>query len=345
MDNHEAFGKSHLQNGWFGRVTTVCQKRFNVPYSKLQLHQSLSSCMFDMGRRTLCIYLHKHNKIAQKTLIFFLCSLLVVKMSEIPKIMHQIWFQGQSKLPEKYHNFQASWKRLNPTWKYQLWDEKQMLNFIRFNYPPLFTKVFTESAKLMHQKIDLFKHLVLYKVGGAYLDMDTLALKPLDELLSRFPDKRVLISDGPGNAIEYIASFGRIRMYNNGILLSTPNHPIYKTFIDEMTAALLRGCPPNQSNFKCINNTTGPTIFSKIIDENINKYKDVGLISRNYLEPCHGSDPYCTPEPESISNHRHTLTWLKDSTATAVQAYFTVKHFAPIMLLLIVIFVMFRFRF
>ena len=264
-------------------------------------------------------------------------------MTDIPRIMHQIWFQGQSELPKKYHEFQASWKRLNPTWKYEMWDETKMKDFIARNYQSEILDVFNTKTPYMHQKIDLFKHLVLYRTGGAYLDMDTMALQPLDNLIRRFPDKRVLISDGPGNAIEYLVSFGLPRMWNNGTLLAAPNHELYRIFIDEMVAALRRGCPEGTSSFKCINRTTGPTIFSRIIQENAPRFADVGLISRDFLEPCHGSDPFCKPSATlSIANHRHTLTWLSSLNIMAVKVYFTIKHYAPIAVAAAILFLVFR---
>ena len=47
----------------------------------------------------------------------------------IPKIIHQIWWQGEKSIPEKYLSYIESWKTNHPDFKYMFWDEKKELIF------------------------------------------------------------------------------------------------------------------------------------------------------------------------------------------------------------------------
>ncbi|ARF09146.1 glycosyltransferase [Catovirus CTV1] len=103
-------------------------------------------------------------------------------MTQIPKIIHQIWLQGENNIPKDYPNYSESWKKLNPNFEYILWDQSNIENLIKKYFPDFLSK-FNNYPKLV-QKVDAAKYIILYVYGGVYVDMDLECLKNIDDLLN-----------------------------------------------------------------------------------------------------------------------------------------------------------------
>ena len=58
-------------------------------------------------------------------------------MNKIPRIIHQIWWQGMDKLPKKYQRFKESWVEHHPGWKIMYWDK---IKYYWNNLKPTFQK-------------------------------------------------------------------------------------------------------------------------------------------------------------------------------------------------------------
>ena len=41
----------------------------------------------------------------------------------IPKIIHQIWFQGEKQIPDHLRVYHNGWYNMNPSFEVRLWDE------------------------------------------------------------------------------------------------------------------------------------------------------------------------------------------------------------------------------
>ena len=52
----------------------------------------------------------------------------------IPKIIHNIWVQGYSNIPDDIRIQQLQIKKLNPDWEFIIWDEKMILQLLE-KYP------------------------------------------------------------------------------------------------------------------------------------------------------------------------------------------------------------------
>ena len=55
-------------------------------------------------------------------------------MDNIPKIIHQIWFQGENQLPENLKQMRNSYKLEMPNWELNLYDSVNIENFIHYNH-------------------------------------------------------------------------------------------------------------------------------------------------------------------------------------------------------------------
>lgn len=96
----------------------------------------------------------------------------------IPQTIHQTW--KTSDLPPHLRRWQASWQRCNPTWQLRFYDDQAALEFVRCACPE-FLAVYQGFDHAI-QRADLFRFLVIYRLGGLYADMDMECLRPLGEL-------------------------------------------------------------------------------------------------------------------------------------------------------------------
>ena len=93
--------------------------------------------------------------------------------------IHQIWFQGITKMPTNLAFFSKSWKDNHPTAKIHYWDEDNISELIHTHYKEY--QEFYSSLPKMIMKIDLAKLFILGIHGGLYVDMDFYCLQNTEE--------------------------------------------------------------------------------------------------------------------------------------------------------------------
>ena len=111
--------------------------------------------------------------------------------STIPRIIHQTFYE-RTLSPELQANVDRL-RALNPGWEYRFYDDADIAAFIRENYPPLIWAYYQRiDSRYGAARADLFRYLLMYKVGGVYLDIKSTAMRPLDTVLC--PDDRFILS-------------------------------------------------------------------------------------------------------------------------------------------------------
>lgn len=134
----------------------------------------------------------------------------------IPKIIHQIWLQGEINIPHNYLVNIEKWKKLNPNYDYKLWDENSISLLVNL-YPDLKNLYSTLS---FFNKIDFSKYLILKHYGGVYCDMDTYPLKSIDEFL--------LNTEVSDNENYYTPMNYQTKLFSEyDIIISLRNQPIF----------------------------------------------------------------------------------------------------------------------
>jgi len=129
----------------------------------------------------------------------------------IPKLLHQIWCGGP--VPPLYHDFIGKMRRANPSMEYRLWTP-ETVDF------PLVTGDLLRAAKNPAQQSDILRFEILNRHGGIYADLDFLALKSFDELLSADFFTGIVYAASPS--------------LMNGLVGSVPAHPIVKETLARM---------------------------------------------------------------------------------------------------------------
>jgi len=258
-------------------------------------------------------------------------------MNNTPKIIHQIWFQGQNNISNLNKKRINNTKKLNSNWEYNLWDELMIVNLIKKN-----KKYFEKYNKYiyLHQKVDFAKFAILNEFGGIYIDIDCDVIKNLDNIYNLINKNDLVISKLPelDPVKNFIGCQKFSTCFNNGILIGKPNTRVIKYLID----GFITECSYFSNKFLCIENTTGPYIFNSLIDYYIDNIsdKDILILPNYYFEPCYNGT--CDIVENTYIIHNHELTWLtqnfKSIFETAGNINFTHLSLAILFLIILLIY-------
>ncbi len=183
---------------------------------------------------------------------------------KIPKIIHQTW--KTEEIPTKWIPYQQRVKELHPDWEYRLWTDEDNDAFVQKEYPE-FLDVFRGFPKVIH-RVDVIRYLILYKMGGLYLDLDYEMLKPFD-----FAEANIVL---PKNRS---LSFGdHADEVGNCIIASIPGHPFWKDVVDDLHMS-----PPETDNHLDVIKDTGPLLLTRILRSN--HYPDITTPDRMLFHP------------------------------------------------------------
>jgi inositol phosphorylceramide mannosyltransferase catalytic subunit len=154
--------------------------------------------------------------------------------TKIPKILHKIWLG--SELPEQYDGMIEALRKLHPHWEYRLWTDRN-IDF------PLRNQCQFDRCTNMGQKSDILRYEILDRFGGIYLDMDFMAVRPMDPLCG----------------IEFFAgvTYDKEPQLANGLIGCAPSHPLIKKI-----ASFEHGF--KSSDGLDVMKSTGPDYFTKM---------------------------------------------------------------------------------
>jgi len=207
---------------------------------------------------------------------------------KIPHKIHQIWLGGE--IPKQFRRWGDSWKKFHPNWEYRLWTDKDIEEFNLTN------KYFYSKAHNHGQRSDIFRHEILYRLGGIYVDTDFECLKPLDD----FMHLDFFTSSGYSASVElYPALVGSI-----------PGHPILGRYIKDMKYI-------EAATWKGMFESTGPYYFTQCFLKEVTK-ETKGVVTFPpkffYPWPNHARvdiDPYSYVKSYSYAIHHWAVAWAK----------------------------------
>lgn len=252
----------------------------------------------------------------------------------IPKIIHQIWLQGENQLPTDLKPYKEKIIKLHPEWQYKFWDEIEILKLIK-NNDELINKYY--KFNYLHQKVDFAKLIILYNYGGICIDMDAYTVKKLDTLYAIIQDYDLIVSKLKN--IGFIGNYNVCNKFsqclNNGNYIGKPKSDILKFMIDAVTT----DCNIFDYKIKCIHKTTGPLFFNNIINNYIKNNPNgskVKFLDNEYLEPC--TMNVCDDiTDETYVIHKHANTWINSYVKKLGIIYIKYQKFISIIVILIII--------
>ena len=232
------------------------------------------------------------------------------------KFLHQIWFQGYNNLPNKYKTNVINNKKVCKDCKYFFWDEKKIEKlFKQINNEKWFNKY--KNYKHLHQKIDFAKYVILYYYGGFYVDMDANVIKNPNILFKKFPSYDIYLCYNIGTRLEHYLVAGVKHQINNGVIIvRNKKNMIMKQLVNTLTNAKTKSL----TKFSQIQNSTGPKIFTIVINKLNTKYpNNIKILSNEYFEPCLGDN--CKITENTITIHKHDVSWLNNNYKKIYKIY------------------------
>ncbi len=169
----------------------------------------------------------------------------------IPKLLHQT--AKTADIPERWKAFQSRVRELHPDWTYRLWTDDDNRELVRRECPDLFD-LFQKLPKNI-MRADVIRYVLMYRLGGLYMDLDYEMLKPFDLL-----------------QYDLVLPLEPHTYYCNAIFASAPGHPFFKAVLDELAAT-----PPLDPAVDAVV-ATGPGLVSRV-------YRRVGASLANAYTP------------------------------------------------------------
>jgi len=160
----------------------------------------------------------------------------------IPRIIHQTFYDRA--LPPELQANVDSLRARNPDWEYRFYDDADMLSFVRHEYGAAVLDKFERiNPGYGAARADLFRYLLMYKVGGLYLDIKSSATRPLSSVIRA--DDRLLLSnwdalDGSrtGWGDHYELRGIAAGEFQQWFIACAPGHPCMKAVLDTVIANL-----------------------------------------------------------------------------------------------------------
>jgi mannosyltransferase OCH1-like enzyme len=270
---------------------------------------------------------------------------------KIPKIIHQIWFQGEAAIPPHLLAYHNTWIELNPDYEILVWDQKKIENLV--NQQESWIKDTYFFYQKMIQKIDFAKYVILYHYGGIYMDMDIKCLQSLNNTPT-INESDIIVSYMHTVLIQkitlsfYVKKIITDDFINNGTIMCSPKSEFMWLTIKE--AFNLKDFTKLILPFMHVLATTGPFCFTiaymkyKTTD-NFQKNK-MHILDKSYFENCDIfmiKNKSCEIPDHAIGIHYYANSWTTPTEKKLVIFYgFLVKYwyifFISILILLYCLF-------
>ena len=186
-------------------------------------------------------------------------------LQKIPKIIHQTW--ENKNLSSFMSGLVNKWKTYNPTYKHILYDNNDCLNFIKNNfgkeYLITYNKIIPGALKA-----DFWRYCILYIKGGIYVDIDTLCMNKLDNIISKNEDF-VSVVDFNKNKKEGIHNIF------NGFIATVPHNPIMLNATNRIINTVLHNKIP-----RSILDFSGPGVLGRELNIFLNRKEISSFINK-----------------------------------------------------------------
>lgn len=106
-------------------------------------------------------------------------------IKNLNKVIHQIWLQppnGNS--PNRYKKYANTYRDYaeKNNWKYFCWTNETAETFVKSEFPHYYDRFYYLDSVI--KKADCLRYMLLYSIGGLYVDMDTYLKGDLNEFIN-----------------------------------------------------------------------------------------------------------------------------------------------------------------
>ncbi len=191
----------------------------------------------------------------------------------IPKIIHQVWEGRENSLPEFYTQLSETWKEHHRSWQYELWNSDRMDALVEEHFPGFAETYF--GYRYPVQRWDAIRYLILFKMGGMYVDCDYECLESFDNSIAE--QRTCFFAMEPD---EHRRAFGKNICFNNALMATSPGHPFFACIIEHLSAIPF---PYSGDKFHDVLASTGPLMLTSLYE----KYNgsDVRILPADQVSP------------------------------------------------------------
>lgn len=151
--------------------------------------------------------------------------------------------------PAKYDANWESFRLLHPSWLLKTWTEEEMQPLVTPKWGTLLNQ-----CRLLIQRADIYRCIILEEYGGVYVDCDMLCLKPLDTFLSG----DVQVGGCHGGILSAFITV------NNGIIFAPHHSKVWDEVIAHMTHAFSTATLLDSISIYTVLRTTGPWLWARV---------------------------------------------------------------------------------
>lgn len=196
----------------------------------------------------------------------------------IPKIIHQSY--STAHLNDEILNNISKIKCLNSTWEYRYYDDDDCVVFIKNNFGDHILQAYNKINPIFSAaRADLFRYLLIYKVGGVWLDVKSSINMPLDSTL-KFNDYFILSQwqNKMGEPFQGWGLYPELARLPGGEfqqwhIISAPNNPLIEAVIKRVLYNIKHYNGNSYGLGKDgVLRTTGPIAYSIAIAKLIHRY-------------------------------------------------------------------------
>lgn len=167
LQNLELYGTNpklhNIYKGWDWGLMSICKEE------KINLISTSPSVVQHLGNYGLT----SNSNFTEISLDF--------KNQCVPKIIHQTWKNEQ--IPAHLKLMQETVIQHHSDYEYKFWTDADIEIFLKEFYPNTF-QFYQNNFPYIIQKIDFVRLLLLYHFGGIYIDLDSVCIKNVDDILN-----------------------------------------------------------------------------------------------------------------------------------------------------------------
>lgn len=185
----------------------------------------------------------------------------------IPKTIHQIYWNRlyENKFHEKVLSIRKKMKKINPEYKFIIYNEEEMDNFVYNNFNGKILEMY-KKINLSVPKSDFARLLILYEIGGIYLDMKSSIECNLDNFITD-KDKAIISVERKGWAENFC----------QWAMIFEPKHPILEYAIQEIIDNIV-----NMKYYNDIENMTTKAFGKAVVKFHKNYFNEVMKSHKKY---------------------------------------------------------------
>ncbi|KAK9817526.1 hypothetical protein WJX74_007528 [Apatococcus lobatus] len=236
--------------------------------------------------------------------------------SRIPKILHQIYLDGedvyQSNSANDSNRLQATWRdgcrRLHNGWQIHFWDLDKAEGFLQ-KKAAWFLPAFRALPKTV-LKGDVLRPFLMYHIGGMYLDIDVECYRPADPILVGWD--MVLQSE-----------YSEGQDISNAVLASAPGLPYWEALIEAAAAAADAIANKRRLDAMDVLHATGPPLYTQVFKQVAHPHAANNVVGAwklqnawvrvygldSFFVPCVWMDRDCH---EAVTKRHLSNAWIQD---------------------------------